>query len=356
MGIVGGFDIHRAQITFDWVDVDTGEARRGQIKPGTRQGLRAWLEALPADQAAFAVEATTGWRFVVEELQHAGYQAYLAEPADTSAARGKKKRAKTDRADAKHLRQLLEQGRVPESWIAPAHILDLRETVRLRHTLAEQRGQWQQRIHAILYHHGLPKPPGELTSAATRQWLTTVELPPASQHAVATAVAQIDQLAATLEPIDAWLAAYARRQPGCRALMAAHYGVGAITAPTILAELGDVRRFANGDAIVRYTGLDVTVYDSDGKRAPGHLAKQGPPALRWALFEAAMAASRSSAPDYDYYHQVKDRRGGKRPALSVARKLARRIRFTLTELGDDALASVDAEQLLQPAPSPPAAA
>ena len=346
MAIVGGLDVHRAQITFDWVDHDTGETGRGRIEPATRQVFRRWLERLPSREGAFAVEATTGWRFVVEELQRAGFEAHLAEPAETSAARGNKRRAKTDKADAKHQRELLEQGRLPESWIAPAHILDLRETTRLRHTLTEQRTQWQQRIHAILYHHGLPKPDGGLLTVATRGWLETVELPAASRHAIAIAVTQIDQLQATIDPIDRWLKTFARRQPGCRALMANHYGIGPITAPTILAELGDARRFRNGDAIVRYTGLDVTVYSSDGKRAPGHLAKQGPPALRWALFEAAMAgAPRAGSPDHDYYRQVKERTGGKRPALSVARKLVRRIRFTLAELGDDALAPVDTELL-----------
>jgi transposase len=345
MSIVGGLDVHRAQITFDWVDHDTGEARRGRIEPATRQVFRRWLEQLPADQGAFAVEATTGWRFVVEELQRAGFEAHLAEPAETSARRGNKRRAKTDKADSKHIRELLEQGRLPESWIPPAHILDLRETVRLRHTLAELRGEWQQRIHAILFHHGLPKPDGGLLTIATRQWLQTVELPAASRQAIAVAITQIDQLQASINPIDAWLKAFARRQPGCRALIANHYGIGPITAATILAEFGDMRRFANGDAVVRYTGLDVTVHSSDGKRAPGHLAKQGPPTLRWALFEAAMSAPRRSSPDYDYYHDVKQRTGGKRPALSVARKLARRIRFTLVELGDDAIAPVDADQL-----------
>lgn len=291
-------------------------------------------------------EATTGWRFVVEELVRAGIEPHLAEPADTAAARGKKRRAKTDRADAKHLRVLLEQDRLPESWIPPAHLLDLRETTRLRHTLVEQRGQWQQRIHAILYHHGVPKPASKLTTGTARDGLATLGLPAPSGHAVAVALGQVDQLEATLKPIDRWLRAYARRQPGCRALIANHYGIGQITAPTIVAELGDVRRFRNGDAVVRYTGLDITVYSSDGKRSPGHLARQGPPALRWALFEAAMAnASRSTAPDYDYYHQVKDHIGGKRPGLSVARKLARRIRFTLAELGDDALAPVDETSL-----------
>lgn len=259
MPIVGGLDVHRAQITFDWVDHESGESGRGRIVPATREVFRSWLARLPVRDGAFSVEATTGWRFVVEELERAGFESHLAEPAETSAARGKKRRAKTDRADARHLRELLEQGRLPESWIPPAHILDLRETVRLRHTLVDQRGEWQQRIHAILYHHGLPKPAGRLLTASNRQWLETVELPVASRQAVMVGLGQIDHVDAALEPINAWLRAYARRQAGCRAMIANHFGVGGVTAPTILAELGDVRRFRNGDAVVRYTGLDITV-------------------------------------------------------------------------------------------------
>jgi transposase len=69
---------------------------------------------------------------------------------------GTKKRAKSDRADARHLRELLMLARVPESWIAPDHLLDLRARVSLRHTLSDQRGEWQQRSQAVLYHHGCP--------------------------------------------------------------------------------------------------------------------------------------------------------------------------------------------------------
>lgn len=65
------------------------------------------------------MEATTGWRFVAEEPAAIGAVAHLAEPAQTSALRGNKKRAKTDRADARHLRELLIAGRLPESWIPP---------------------------------------------------------------------------------------------------------------------------------------------------------------------------------------------------------------------------------------------
>src|SRR4029078_10925975 len=85
-----------------------------------------------------------------------GADVHLAEPAETGARRGNKKRAKTDRADARHLRELLMVGRLPESWITAQHMLELRARVRLRHTLVDQRGEWQQRIQAALYHPGLP--------------------------------------------------------------------------------------------------------------------------------------------------------------------------------------------------------
>ncbi|MGH8897402.1 MAG: hypothetical protein ACRDZ4_10360 [Egibacteraceae bacterium] len=73
MSIVGAFDVHRRQITFDWVDRDTGETRTGQIAPATREMLRVWLAHLPHREGAFAVEGCTGWRFVAEELTRAGF-------------------------------------------------------------------------------------------------------------------------------------------------------------------------------------------------------------------------------------------------------------------------------------------
>ena len=314
MSIVGGLDVHRNQITCDWVDLRTGEAGRGRVAPAERDVFRSWLRQLPPGDAAFAVGACTGWRFVVEELTAEGFAAYLAEPADTSTLRGCKKRAKTGRADARLQREQLEQGRLPESWVPPAHILDLRELVRLRKTLGDQRVQWQQRIHAVLFPHGLPGPPRALSADATR----------------------------------CWLAGYTRRQPGCRALAGQLFGVGPVTAATIVAELGDARRFRNGDAVVGHAGLDVTVYSSDGKRSPGHLSRQGPEVLRW-VFESARCASRTAAPGHPYYSHVWDRLTSSRATLSVARKLVRRARHILAGLGDDALAPVD-PALLPPLP------
>ena len=110
-----------------------------------------------------------------------------------------------------------------------------------------------------------------------------------------------------------------------------------MTAVTILAELGDARRFSSSREAVRYSGLDITVHQSDARRAPGHLSRQGPAALRWALFEAAQCARRPGSPDHDYYLKTAERLGGNRACLAVARKLLKRSYHTLRELGEEAL-------------------
>ena len=132
---------------------------------------------------------------------------------------------------------------------------------------------------------------------------------------------------------------FARHQPGCLALQAHHYGIGWLCAAIIWAELGDARRFHSSDQVVRFAGLDVTVYSSADKRAPGHLSRQGSPELRWAVFEAAKCAARRGSPDYAYYHHLAAApHSGKNPTLAVERKILRRCYHTLRELGDAALA------------------
>ena len=174
--IVMGLDQHRAQITAEWIDTASGEIGRARVMPAHRESVRRFLGRFGGRRLEVALEATTGWRFVVEELQAIGADVHLAEPAETSSMRGNKKRAKTDRADARHLRELLMVGRLPEAWIAPAHLLDLRARVRLRHTLVDQRGEWQQRIQAVLYHHGVAQR-RDLLTVEKRQWLDELDLP-----------------------------------------------------------------------------------------------------------------------------------------------------------------------------------
>src|SRR4051812_16779721 len=206
-----GLDQHRAQITAEWIDTATGEISRARVAPADRAAVRRFAARFCGQDLEVALEATTGWRFVVEEFGAIGARVHLAEPAETAARRGTKKRAKSDRADARHLRELLMVGRLPESWIPPEHLLDLRARVRLRHTLVDQRREWQQRIQAVLYHHGVP-PRSWLLGAQSRAWLAGLELPAAAREQITIALALTDGLDAQLSPLDRELRAFAKRQ------------------------------------------------------------------------------------------------------------------------------------------------
>jgi hypothetical protein len=66
--IVVALDVHRRQITYKTLDRESGEVWRGRIAPATRVAVREWLDQFAACQVEFALEGTTGWRFVVEEI------------------------------------------------------------------------------------------------------------------------------------------------------------------------------------------------------------------------------------------------------------------------------------------------
>lgn len=343
MSIVCGLDLHRDQITFDALDTTSGEVWRGRLFQPHRLRLRRWLtDELGAkahgEPVAVVVEACTGWRYVTEEVVAAGFEAHVAEAAEVQDRRGRKRRAKTDRTDARLLRELLAKGELPESWLAPEPVLEWRARLRLYKALVDQRSQWSQRVHAELFHHGLPVAEHAVRSTTTRDALSSpaLALSPAARERIATAYSMIDATDAALEPLHADIVAFARRQRACRALIHDHFGIGPLTALAVWCELGDCRRFHRSHQVVRHAGLDITVDQSDRHRAGGHLTKQGPEVLRWALYEAAKCSSRRNSPDYAYYTATKKRlNDGKAATLSVARKLALRCYHTLRSLDPD---------------------
>ena len=342
MPIVGGLDIHRKQITFDYLDTMTGQVHRGQVSPADREHLRAWLARFAGrEDVAFALEACTGWRYIAEELAVAGIGVHLAEPADTAARRGRKRHAKTDKTDCRHLRMLLAEGRLPECWIPPGHILECRALLETYHDLRAEHTAWVQRIHAVLFHQGAPAlGAGTLRTekgVAALRAATAGCLSPAGQLQVATALEVTEALETQLHLLRHQLTDAARHLTGAKVLATRLYGVGPVTALALTCWLAGKDRFSSSRKAVRFAGLDITVHSSDRKGPPGRLSRQGPPVLRWAVYEAGKTHARSPAPDHDYYAAVKDRKNGKRAAMSEARKILRQACHILTELGDDAL-------------------
>jgi transposase len=345
MSIVGGLDIHRKQLTFDWVDEQSGKWERGRIAPADREHLADWLTRFdPASgSVAFAMEGCTGWRYIAEEMTKAGVIPHLAEPADTSALRGPKRRAKTDKADAKLLRELLAAGRLPECYIPPEQVLECRALLELYQDLRIQHTGWAQRIQAVCFHQGTTGPGQAGIVRGDRARLQTIvdaQLSISGRLQVNTALAMMDTLADHLERLRRRLLSTARGMKGARVLMHDIYGVGPLSSLALCAWLGGADRFSSSRKAVRFVGLDITVHSSDGKRSPGRLSRQGPEVLRWLLFEAAKTSARASAPGYDYYTQVKDRYDANRACLSQARRIVRHATHILTTLGDDAFTIV----------------
>jgi transposase len=338
--IVAGFDVHRRQITFDAVDTVTGEVWRGQIESSS-PAVEEWVGRFPGRVVHVAVEACTGWLFVCRALERCGAVPHLAEPIETSALKGRKRRAKTDRADAKWLRQLLLEGRLPESWMPPEHVRQWRSRARLRNTLVNERTGWVQRIRATLYHHGISGAPDDLRSLAGREFLARVALPVDADERINVALELIDMLEIQVHQIERDLRQLARRQTGCRALMT-QYGMGELCALVTLCELGDVSRMHASRQAVRMAGIDIGVHRSDRTSRLGKLTRQGSAELRWALYEAAQSACRPASPDYADYHALKARGlSHTRASLTIARKLARRSYHLLRELGPAALEPID---------------
>src|SRR5271154_6429102 len=337
MPIVGGLDIHRKQLTFDYLDTATGEVERGQITPAGRAHLRAWLARFAGrDDVAFALEGGAGWRYVSEELAAGGVAAHVAEPAETAAASGTPRPARP----------------------APGICGSCWPRAGCRSAGSRRRSSWSagrcwrpittcgpstpaRRSCAVFFHQGAPAlGDGALRTDRDLEALraaAAVHLSPAGQLQVATASDMLAGLEARLDVLRHRLLAAARSLSGARVLAERLYGVGPVTGLAMTCWLGGAGRFSSSRKAVRFAGLDVTVWSSDRKGPPGRLSRQGPAVLRWAVYEAGKTHARASAPDHRYYAAVKDRTDGKRAAISEARKILRQACHILAELGDDAL-------------------
>lgn len=323
-------DIHKHLFQAVILDPVSGEVEEARF-PATRERLRGWAEELLDREVVVAVEATTGWRWVVRELQALGLDVRLADPGQAKALQGRRRRAKTDRLDARWLALLLSRAMLPEAWIPPEDIQQLRDLTRLRKTLIEERTRWAQRLHAFLLHEGWPCSRSRLLTKAGRAWVRALQLGPHGGAQRERLLRRIESLDTEIADIDRELRVFARADSRCRALEQL-YGIGPILAVILVAEIGDVLRFRRAAQVVRLAGLDPVVTEPADSRRRGHLAKAGSPHLRWALVEAAIHARRVNHLDYELHRQVAQRAGATPARLTAARKIGRRAFHVLREL------------------------
>ena len=225
--------------------------------------------------------------------------------------------------------QLLRADLLPEAWIAPPKVRQLRALLRHRVGLVRLGTQLRNRIHAVAADHGYDRSASYWTGPG-RGWLAELDLPAASREIVTDCLAVIDGLAPIIDRIDAELHQHAKADPRTKALRTLP-GVGEFTALVMLAEIGDITRFPSARKLASWAGLTPTVRGSDLKVRHGNISKQGSAWLRWVMNQAAQTAKRS--PKFAAtYSNIAKRRGKKIATIAISRKLLTRAWHLLSEL------------------------
>ncbi len=274
-----------------------------------------------------AFEAAFGWGWLVELLDDYGFEPHLVRPSRCKAIASA--RLKNDKVDAHILAQLLRADLLPEAWIAPPAVRQLRHRIQL----VRLRTLLRNRIHAVLADHGHDRPEG-CWSDPGRQWLAGLELPAASREVIEDCLAMIDAVQVPIERLDTEVHQHAKADPRVKVL-ARLPGVGELTALVMLAEIGDIDRlgwvgFGSARKLAAWAGLTPTVRGSDLVVRHGHISKQGSTWLRWIHCEAAQTAKRS--PQFaTTYQAISHRRGKKIATTAIARKLLTRAYHLLTD-------------------------
>lgn len=264
-----------------------------------------------------AVEACSFWPAFREAVGQRA-EVRLVHPQRVKAIAAAK--LKNDRIDSGILAHLLRCELLPQAWMADAETQALRQQVRLRASLVRQRTRCKNQVHAILHQQGLRFAGSDLFGCAGRVWLAKAEMPAGARSAVKVHLKLIDEFTRQIAGQDRRLERL-RKQDIRAQWLETIPGIGKYSSLLLLAEIGDVQRFANKRALCHYAGLIPWMRESADKHRSGGITRMGSPWLRWILVEAAQTAIRT-APEIKAWFQRLARRKHKHTAVvAVARKL-----------------------------------
>jgi len=268
--VIGRIDEHGAQLGWERIDNDP-KALVAKCRKAGRG-------------AAVAIEATYGWYWAVDALLAAKFDVHLAHPYGMKAMRNRK-RVKTDWRDAYELANLLRLGSLPEAYISPPDLRELRELVRHRQQLVKLSTALKAGVRALLAKHNIRLPARQLDGDTAIAIMDCLTLP--GTYATRLA-AQRRLLMALAEEIAATEIELVRRlndHPGYRRLLSIG-GIGPVLAAVFVAEIGDISRFPNAAALCCWAGITPRHYESDKTVRRGHISKEGNTLVRWAAVEA----------------------------------------------------------------------
>jgi transposase len=311
-----GIDLHRKRSQIAVLDQDGAQLLSRRIV----NDPQIFLEVLQGlgDEAEIALEATYGWEWLADLLEEAGYQLHLSHPLRTKAIAAA--RVKTDAVDARTLAHLLRTDLLPEAYIAPRELRDLRDLLRHRVALTRMRSALKHRVAAVLAKQGVQPAYSDSFGPGGRRFLAELELREGPRRRLDSLLALIDAFDAEINQTSREIEARAKQDAHVEVLCQIR-GVGRYIAMLVIAEVGDISRFPSARHLCAWAGLTPTVRSSDGRARLGHISHQGSPALRWALVEAAQHAPTGGGPLRQSYERIAKRRGKQVAKVAVARKI-----------------------------------
>ena len=322
MGSYVGIDLHRQRSVVVVLN-EAGERVSWSRIDNTPVNLARELTAA-GPGAAVAMEATWGWYWAADVIADCGVRLHLAHPLGIAGYANR--RVKNDIADATLLADLLRMGRLPEAWVAPPAIRELREEVRYRAKLSQLRSGLKAQVHQTLGKEGaIPEVKGIWWSGGQR-WLDGLTLGDAYTNRIESLRDLIGVYDREIGQADARIHARLRDDEGYRAIQQIA-GVGPVFAAIFVAEIGDVHRFANPRRLCSWAGVTPRLRESDAHTHRGHITKQGSRLLRWAAIEAV------SGPACERRLLAVKARVGVRRGANIGRVAAARHLLTLVYYG-----------------------
>ena len=234
--------------------------------------------------APVAIEAAYGWYWAVDALQAARFEVHLAHPHGMKAMR-KRKRVKTDARDAYELANLLRLGSLPEGYIAPAGLRELRELVRHRRQLIKTATSVKSQIRALLAKHGVRLAVTHLESPAGQDLLDAVQLAECAAGRLEARRRLMLLLTNEIDALDVEIDRRLKHHQGYRNLLKVK-GIGPVLAAIFVVEIGDITRFNTAEQLACWAGITPRHYASDKTVRRGHVSKEGCALVRWATVEA----------------------------------------------------------------------
>jgi len=298
------------------------EARGKIVQAGPvtneRLALRKYFRQFRGKEVQVAVEACGFWPAFREVVEPEVKRLVLVHPQRVKAIASAK--LKNDRVDSETLAHLLRCDLLPESWKADGETQARRQQVRLRATLVRHRTRLKNQVHAVLHQQGLRSPVTDLFGKRGRLWLAGVKLPVQARESVNVCLRLLDGYSEEIQKQNLQLSEKAKADKRAQWLMSIP-GIGEFSAMMLLAEIGDIGRFADKEALCSYAGLVPRVRESAGKAARGGITRQGSSWMRWIMVEAAQVASRSSPAAKRYYERLSRKKHKHVARVALARKL-----------------------------------